>query len=300
MSRPSAVRRGYPTGQQRCAAGAPCRIDFPPLQTYVHSDADMSDPIPLLDDTDPPPFRVAEGSASSPFVIAADHAGRTIPRGLGSLGLSPSELDTHIAWDIGIGAVAHYLAAHLEAFYIAQTYSRLVIDCNRPLVASSSIVQQSEYTSVPGNAHLTPQEAEARAAAIFHPYHERIETELARRERAGQRTIFIAMHSFTPRFKGFERPWHCGVLYNRDRRLAAPLLDLLRREGLEVGDNQPYFVSDDSDYGIPRYGEARGNLCIELEVRQDLISSEAQQARWGDLLARVLREAVDVCDTSSP
>jgi predicted N-formylglutamate amidohydrolase len=260
----------------------------------------MSDPIPLLDDTDPPPFRVAEGSASSPFVIAADHAGRVIPRGLGTLGLSASELDTHIAWDIGIGAVAHYLAAHLDAFYIAQTYSRLVIDCNRPLIASSSIVQQSEYTSVPGNAHLTPAEAEARAGAIFHPYHERIEAELARRERVGQRTIFIAMHSFTPRFKGFERPWHCGVLYNRDRRLAVPLLDLLRREGLEVGDNQPYFVSDDSDYGIPRYGEARGNLCIELEVRQDLISTEAQQARWGDLIARVLREAVDVCETSPP
>jgi predicted N-formylglutamate amidohydrolase len=260
----------------------------------------MSDPIPLLDDTDPPPFRVAEGSASSPFVIAADHAGRVIPRGLGTLGLSASELDTHIAWDIGIGAVAHYLAAHLEAFYIAQTYSRLVIDCNRPLIATSSIVQLSEYTSVPGNAHLTPAEAEARAAAIFHPYHARIEAELTRRERAGQRTIFIAMHSYTPRFKGFDRPWHCGVLYNRDPRLAGPLLDLLRREGLEVGDNQPYFVSDDSDYGIPHYGEAMGNLSIMIEVRQDLISAEAQQARWGDLLARVLREAVEVYDASPP
>lgn len=258
----------------------------------------MSDPIPLLDPTDPPPFRVAEGSASSPFLIAADHAGRVIPRGLGTLGLSASELDTHIAWDIGIGAVSQHLAAHLEAFFIAQTYSRLVIDCNRPLVATSSIVQQSEYTTVPGNAHLTPTEAEARAAAIFHPYHDRIDAELTRRERAGQRTIFVAMHSFTPRFKGFDRPWHCGVLYNRDARLALPLLDLLRREGLEVGDNQPYFVSDDTDYAIPRYGESRGNLCIEIEIRQDLISAEAQQARWGDLLARVLRDAVSACDSA--
>ncbi|HTV25314.1 MAG TPA: N-formylglutamate amidohydrolase [Polyangiaceae bacterium] len=256
----------------------------------------MSDPIPLLDATDPPPFRVAEGSASSPFVIAADHAGRAIPRGLGTLGLAASELDTHIAWDIGIGAVSQHLAAHLEAFFIAQTYSRLVIDCNRPLSASSSIVQLSEYTTVPGNAHLAPAEAEARAAAIFHPYHDRIDAEIVRRERAGQRTIFIAMHSFTPRFKGFDRPWHVGVLYNRDTRLAVPLLDLLRREGLEVGDNQPYFVSDDTDYAIPRYGEGRGNLCIELEIRQDLITADAQQARWGDLLSRVLREAVNVCD----
>jgi predicted N-formylglutamate amidohydrolase len=258
--------------------------------------ADMTDPIPLLDDTDPPPFRVAEGSASSPYFIAADHAGRIIPRRLGSLGLTASELDTHIAWDIGIGGVSQHLAAHLDAFFIAQTYSRLVVDCNRPLSASSSIALSSEYTVIPGNARLTPAQAEARALAIFHPYHDRIDAELARRERAGQRTIFIAMHSFTPRFKGFDRPWHVGVLYNRDRRLAMPLLDLLRREGLEVGDNQPYFVSDDTDYAIPRYGEGRGNLCIELELRQDLIGAEAQQARWGDLLARVLREAVAACE----
>jgi len=257
----------------------------------------MSDPNPLLDETDPPPFRVAEGSASSPFLIAADHAGRVIPRGLGNLGLTQAELDTHIAWDIGIGGVSQHLAAHLEAFYIAQIYSRLVIDCNRPTSAQSSIVQQSEYTVVPANAQLSPAETAARANAIFHPYHDRIEAELERRVKAGQRTIFIAMHSFTPRYKGFDRPWHVGVLYNRDARLARPLLDLLRREGLEVGDNQPYFVSDDTDYAIPRYGEGRGNLSIELEIRQDLITTEPQQARWGELVARALREAVAVADS---
>jgi predicted N-formylglutamate amidohydrolase len=264
------------------------------------ANADMSDPTPLLDDTDPAPFRVAEGSAASPFFIAADHAGRAIPRGLGTLGLAPAELDTHIAWDIGIGGVSQHLAAHLEAFFIAQVYSRLVIDCNRPLSSSTSIVEQSEYTVVPGNARLTPADREARAVAIFHPYHDRIEAELARRERARQQTIFIAMHSFTPRFKGFDRPWDIGVLYNRDPRLALPLLDLLRREGLEVGDNQPYFVSDDTDYAIPRYGEGRGNLCIELELRQDLITSDAQQSRWGELLARILRAAVEAADQTPP
>jgi len=121
---------------------------------------------------------------------------------------------------------------------------------------------------------------------------QRIEAELARRERSEQQTIFIAMHSFTPRFKGVDRPWHCGVLYNRDARLARPLIQLLAREGLEVGDNQPYFVSDDSDYAIPRYGERRGNLHVELELRQDLITSADQQARWASLLARVLPAAV--------
>ncbi len=246
----------------------------------------------LLSETDPPPFRVIEARLGSPYVIAADHAGHVIPRSLGTLGLGARELDTHIAWDIGIGGVSEHLARELGAFMIAQTYSRLVIDCNRPLQASSSIVDKSEYVDIPGNAGLTSQQAEARAREVFHPYHERIEQELSRREAAGEQTIFLAMHSFTPRFKGFDRPWHCGVLYHRDARLAHPLLELLRDEGLEVGDNQPYFVSDDSDYGVPRYGEQRGNLHVELELRQDLIGEATAQEKWGKLLARVIPAAV--------
>lgn len=252
----------------------------------------MSASIQLLGEADPPPFRVIEARLGSPYLIAADHAGRVIPRCLGSLGLSERELDTHIACDIGIGGVSEQLARELGAFMIAQTYSRLVIDCNRPLEASSSIVEKSEYVEIPGNAALSPGEAEARAREVFHPYHRRIEAELSRREAAGEQTIFLAMHSFTPRFKGFDRPWHCGVLYHRDARLAHPLLELLRDEGLEVGDNQPYFVSDDTDYAVPRYGEQRGNLHVELEIRQDLISEPGAQESWGKLLGRVIPAAV--------
>jgi predicted N-formylglutamate amidohydrolase len=247
---------------------------------------------PLLGEHDPPPFRAREGRLDSPFVLAADHAGQVLPRALGTLGLTRAELDTHIAWDIGIAGVTERLGHELGAFMILQTYSRLVIDCNRPLESSTSIVDHSEYTKIPANRALSPEQVAARAQAIFHPYHQRILAELERRERAQQQTIFIAMHSFTPRFKGFDRPWHCGVLYNRDSRLARPLIQLLAREGLEVGDNQPYFVSDDSDYGIPHYGERRGNLSVELELRQDLITTAEQQASWAVLLARVLPAAV--------
>lgn len=251
----------------------------------------MTKTLRLLSDMDPPPFRVIEGSRESPYVITADHAGRLLPRSLGTLGLSPAELATHIACDIGVEGVSEQLARKLGAFMIAQTYSRLVIDCNRPLGAESSIAAHSEYTVVPGNGAVSASEAEARAREVFHPYHDRIEAELARRASTGQPTIFVAMHSFTPRFKGFERPWHCGVLYHRDARLAQRLLPLLRREGLEVGDNQPYFVSDDTDYGVPVYGEQRGHLHVELELRQDLILTAEQQVSWAELLARVFREA---------
>ena len=255
--------------------------------------APLSSPlIPLLTEQDPPPFRAREGHLDSPFLFAADHAGQLIPRALATLGLTAAELDTHIAWDIGIAGVTERLAHELGAFMILQTYSRLVVDCNRPPESAQSIVDHSEYTTIPGNRGLSPVQVEQRVEAVFDPYHQRIEAELTRRERSEQQTIFIAMHSFTPRFKGVDRPWHCGVLYNRDARLARPLIQLLAREGLEVGDNQPYFVSDDSDYAIPRYGERRGNLHVELELRQDLIASPDQQARWASLLARVLPAAV--------
>ncbi len=247
---------------------------------------------PLLGTGDPPPFHVAEGRPDCPFVLAADHAGRVLPRSLGTLGLTQAELDTHIAWDIGIAGVTRELARQLGAFMILQVYSRLVIDCNRPLGAHSSIVELSEFTSIPGNKGLSTAQVAERARLVFEPYHARILAEIERRERAGLPIVYVAMHSFTPRFKGVDRRWHCGVLYNRDSRLARPLLQLLAREGLEVGDNEPYFVSDESDYGIPHYGERRGHLSVELEIRQDLIATEEQQVSWGNLLGRVLPAAL--------
>ena len=116
--------------------------------------------------------------------------------------------------------------------------------------------------------------------------------ELERRAQVAQPTILLAMHSFTPRFKGVDRKWHCGVLYNRDPRLAKSLLPLLEREGLVVGDNEPYSVSDQTDYAVPRYGEARGLVHLELEIRQDLIAHEAGQTEWAERLARTIPQAV--------
>lgn len=224
-------------------------------------------------------------------MLTADHAGRAIPRALGSLGLPESELERHIAWDIGIAAVSERLADRLGAFLIMQSYSRLVIDCNRSPDAPSSILTESEYTVVPGNQSLELADIEARRREVFEPYHTRLVEELDRRDRAGVPTVYVAMHSFTPRFKGVDRPWECGVLYHRDARLARRVLELLRAEGLEVGDNQPYFVSDATDYGVPVYAERRGYLHVELELRQDLIASAEGQERWAALLERVFRRA---------
>jgi predicted N-formylglutamate amidohydrolase len=249
----------------------------------------MSESEPLLSARDPAPFVCIEGASHSPYVMTADHAGNVIPERLGTLGLTTAELETHVAWDIGIAGLCRLVRIELDAFLILQTYSRLVIDCNRPLDAPSSIAELSEHTKILGNVGLSAADRRERADAVFVPYHERIERELARRQQVGQQTILLAMHSFTPRYKGVSRPWQVGILYNRDTRLAHRLLETFKAEGLTVGDNEPYFVSDESDYGVPRYGEQRGNVHVELEIRQDLISDASGQAKLSAIVTRALR-----------
>ena len=246
----------------------------------------------LLGADDPPPFDISGRDAPSPFVIICDHASRRLPRALDSLGLSSGALATHIAWDIGALGVARALASALDAFVAWQRYSRLVIDCNRPLSSADSIVTRSERTDIPGNANLTAADAAARAAEIFRPYHAEIRNHLDTRRAAHRPAILVSVHSFTPVFLDVARPWRCGVLFNRDTRLAEPLLRLLRDEpGLVVGCNEPYAASDVTDFSLVHHGEARGIPCVEIEIRQDLIDDSAAQNAWAQRLARLLPAA---------
>lgn len=246
-------------------------------------------PTTLIAPDEPQPVTVTNYDGRSPFVIVSDHAGKYLPRGLQMLGLNQAECDRHIAWDIGAGAVSTMLGDALDAIVIRQNYSRLVIDCNRTPGSETSIVELSELTTVPGNIGLRDDVIGARVREIFRPYHDRIARELDQRAQVGRPTALIAVHSFTPVFKDAARPWHVGVLYNRDSRLAAKLIGLLRREpGLVVGDNEPYKVTDESDYTIPVHGEQRDLPHVAIEIRQDLIAHEAGQQKWAALLARLL------------
>jgi predicted N-formylglutamate amidohydrolase len=224
--------------------------------------------------------------------FTCEHAGRALPRRLGRLGLPEAETVRHIAWDIGIGAVGRELSRLLNAAVILQTYSRLVIDCNRDPNVPSSIPEISEDTEIPGNRGLDEAERAARENAIFHPYHNAIAAALDRRAAANRVSALVALHSFTPVFKGVARPWHVAVLFNHDPRLAHALADLLRAEGsLMVGENEPYQVSDLTDYKIPVHGERRGLPHVEIEIRQDLITEAAGQRQWAERLARLLPAA---------
>jgi predicted N-formylglutamate amidohydrolase len=245
--------------------------------------------VKLLAPDEPPAFRVERPAGRSPFILTCDHAGARVPRRLASLGVSAEDMGRHIAWDIGAAAVTVKLAAALDSFAILQTYSRLVIDCNRRPGIPESIVRLSEATRIPGNERVTVEEAAAREQEIFRPYHDRICTELDTRRSQRRPTILISVHSFTPHFHGKPRPWHAGVLYNRDPRLAVELLQRLRTQpGLIIGDNEPYAVGDTTDYTIPVHGEQRGLAHVGIELRQDLIAAAAGQSEWTERLAHAL------------
>jgi len=245
----------------------------------------------LLGDNDVPPVLEFNESGRSPFLLTCDHYGRLIPAALGDLGLPESERMRHIGWDIGIAGVAEMVSKHLDAHLVAQRYSRLVIDCNRPSHVASSIPLISETTTIPGNEGITREAAELRRAQIFDPYHRRITDVIDARRQNSRPTILIALHSFTPVYAGIARPWHIGTLYQHHPMLPLMLLQALRAEpDLVVGDNEPYATSDETDYTIPVHGEARGLMNTGIEIRQDLISDQAGEKAWADRLARIFGE----------
>jgi predicted N-formylglutamate amidohydrolase len=248
----------------------------------------------LLDPDEPAPVLLERAESDAPFVFVADHAGRRLPRRLGDLGLAPADLERHVAYDIGILPVAQALARAFDAPFVAQTYSRLVIDCNRPLHVAQSIPEISERTEIPGNRNLAPAARQARIEALFRPYHDTIEALLEARAQVGLSTVLVAMHSFTPVFKDIPRPWVLGLLYNRDARLARPLLELLNQDSAPyIGDQLPYIVHDESDYTLPVHGERRGLPHVGIEIRQDLIAEPYGQATWAAWLEGMLRQALD-------
>jgi predicted N-formylglutamate amidohydrolase len=253
----------------------------------------MPDPAKrLLAADEPPAYQEFQIHGRSDFIIVADHAGARIPKRLGNLGLPASELQRHIAWDIGALGVARRVAESLDAPLVAQNYSRLVIDCNRDPKVATSIPRISESSAIPGNINLSAAQAAARRAEIFDPYHQRIRELLDHRLAAGRRAILVAQHTMTDVYHGAHRAMHAAVLYNRDRRFAGLVLDMLRRDRhLIIADNEPYFVSDETDFTIPHHAEARALPHVEIEVRQDLVSDEPGQREWAARIAEALQEA---------
>jgi predicted N-formylglutamate amidohydrolase len=228
------------------------------------------------------------GGDGANTLVVCDHASCHVPEPLEGLGLAPEQLRAHVAWDIGAAEVARRLAARLGCPAVLAGVSRLVIDCNRQPGDPSSIPAVSCGVAVPGNAAVDDAEAERRAEAWFWPYHREIARHLALMWRQGPPPAVVAVHSFTPRLNGAARPWHVGVLWNRDPRLAIPVLRALaERPDLVVGDNQPY-SGREINYTLDTHAGAAGLPHVSFEIRQDLLDGPAAIERWAILLAETL------------
>lgn len=247
----------------------------------------------LLRPHEPSTVTLLNPSGRSPFLLLGDHAGRAIPEALGDLGLAPADLTRHIAWDIGVRDLGQALSAALDATFIAQTWSRLVIDCNRDPGASDAMPLVSDGTVIPGNQDLAALDMGRRILEVHDPYHRAIEQEIQARSDRGQVTILVSLHSFTPVMNAFARPWQAGVLYDGgDDRFARAVLNALAKvPGLTVGDNEPYRM-DTVDYTIPRHAYSAALPYVELEIRQDLLTEPAGVAEYSAITALCLRQAL--------
>ena len=240
----------------------------------------------ILAASDPPAFEIVNPAGAAPLLLLCDHASHAVPRALAGLGLDDGELRRHIGWDIGAADVTRVLAERLDAPAVFSGYSRLVIDCNRALGHPTSIPEASERTVIPGNRHLSPDAASRRAEACFWPYHRAVRRLIEAFLAAERVPAVLAVHSFTGLYDGLARPWHIGVLWDRDPRISVPLIAALRRRAsLVVGDNEPYSGSGHYGYSIETHATALGFPNLQIEFREDLIRAPEDAARWANLLA---------------
>ncbi len=243
----------------------------------------------LLIHGDPPPFECHRPAGKARVLVTCDHASRLIPATLGRLGLPEPSTWRHIAWDIGAAELARALSDRLDATAVLAGYSRLVVDCNRRLEDPTCFLAVADGEPVPGNEGLTDTGKRARAVACYEPYHKAIAGRLQDFHRHGIVPALISVHSFTPVLGGEPRPWHVGVLWDKDGRIPLPLLRQLNAEpGLVVGDNEPYSGRHPADYTVDRHAESAGLPHVCLEVRQDELASAAGVARWADIIGRAL------------
>lgn len=243
----------------------------------------------LLNIGDAPPFSYLPG-ASEQVLLLCDHAAQSVPRALHGLGLAPSDLNRHIAWDAHAAELTRLLAETLVAPAFLHGCSRLVVDANRFFDDPSCFVEVSDGTAIPGNRGLGRASREQRWQQLHQPYHLAIRQWLDQREHAGRIPAIVSVHSFTPALVGqTPRPWPVGVLRNRDGRLARPFMAALRNDGVLVGDNEPYSGRDGFGYSMAVHAEARGLPHLLIEVRQDLLAEAAGRRFWADRLARVLQ-----------
>ncbi len=259
--------------------------------------------VPDLPEGEQVAFDIVEGNWTGGLLLICDHARNFVPPHYDNLGLSDAQLSRHIAYDIGMEALTRRLAGSLGVPAVLSTYSRLLIDPNRGVVDATVLMRLSDGAVVPGNRYADHAEKERRLSRYHRPYHKAISASIEHMMASGQSPIVISLHSFTPIWRGFVRPWHAGVLWDRDGRVAKPLIAALKEGGdLIVGDNEPYTGELTGDT-MNRHGTCRGISHALLEVRQDLVSDSAGVEHWAARLAPIFEHLLTeegICDVLPP
>ncbi|KXU38772.1 N-formylglutamate amidohydrolase [Ventosimonas gracilis] len=234
------------------------------------------------------PFTLHLEQGRSPVVLVCEHASAFIPPELNRLGLSEAAAKEHIAWDIGALKLALALSEQLDAPLLAAEYSRLLIDLNRPLNAPDSIPEQSEIYSIAGNQKLSEQTRRYREDCLYRPFQQQLARLIEQRLTSGHPVRLVAVHSFTPVYRGNARPWPIGILFGHAQTYAQRLINGLRQYPINIGINQPYQITDDGDMTIPVHGDAQHIDAVLLELRNDGLRSEQDIKTWAKRLAPLL------------
>ena len=249
---------------------------------------------PLIGPDDPPPFEILNPEGTASVLFVGDHASRAFPRHMGHLGLDRTVLDKHVACDIGSADVARYLSARFDAPAVLAGYSRLLVDCNRQLYDPSAFIKVSDGIAIPGNLNLNEDEKWLRVQSFYWPYHNAITERIHQLRKGGSMPALVSIHSCTPEFDRVVRPWHFGVLWDQDPRIAVPLIENLSDgDRVCVGDNEPYSGRHPHDFTIDFHAEPLGMPHIGIEVRQDLIGDSDGANEWGAKLGDALSSILE-------
>lgn len=240
-------------------------------------------------ETQPETAILDNGRGRGAYVLVCEHASNFVPARYGKLGLSDADLQRHIAWDPGALGVARAMARELDAPLVSCAVSRLVIDCNRDPSVFDAIALKSEDTVIPGNVDLSEAERARRVHEVYEPFHAGVAAAVGAKRLDGPAAV-VGIHSFTPVYNGIQRPWHVGILFDRDESLSGPMITALREDAdLVVGVNEPYSPGDRVYHTLDRHGQSQGLPSVMIEIRNDLLATPNQQEEWGMKLATILK-----------
>lgn len=273
----------------------------PPGYSHFQNYPDIGVNYPLIGPGDAPPFMTYNDHGESSVVLVADHASPFFPASMNQLGLADWVVERHVACDLGSDKLARFLADELNAQAVLAGFSRLIVDPNRKLEDPTAFPEISDGIAIPGNIGLDDEQKALRVQSFFKPYHDAITKKLDIFEQKGVVPVVISVHTCTPVFDRVVRPWHIGIMWDTDPRIAVPLIDHFNQiEEICIGDNEPYSGRHPHDFTIDYHAEPAGLPHVGIEVRQDLVGDAEGARKWAAILAGGLRDILAENDLYQP